>query len=69
MLREPTSSKDAWCVCYSVFGDFGKGRRSVLFICYLNWTAQGAKAVKGVAARRENLKTERAGFGGRLVGG
>jgi uncharacterized protein with GYD domain len=29
----------------------------VLFICYLNWTDQGAKAVKGVAARHENLFT------------
>ena len=41
----------------------------MLFICYLNWTDQGAKAVKGVAARHENLKTEIAGLGGRLVGG
>ena len=41
----------------------------MLFICYLNWTDQGAKAVKGVLARHENLKTEIAGLGGRLVGG
>ena len=41
----------------------------MLFICYLNWTDQGAKAVKGVAARHENLKAEIAGLGGRLVGG
>jgi uncharacterized protein with GYD domain len=41
----------------------------VLFICYLNWTDQGARAVKGVATRHENLKTEIAGLGGRLVGG
>ena len=41
----------------------------MLFICYLNWTDQGAKAVKGVASRHENLKTEIAGLGGRLVGG
>ena len=34
----------------------------MLFICYLNWTDQGAKAVKGVAARHENLKTEIAGL-------
>jgi uncharacterized protein with GYD domain len=41
----------------------------VLFICYLNWTDQGAKTVKGVAGRHENLKAEIAGLGGRLVGG
>jgi len=41
----------------------------VLFICYLNWTDQGAKAVRGVAARHENLKAEIAGLGARLVGG
>jgi uncharacterized protein with GYD domain len=41
----------------------------VLFICYLNWTDQGARAVKGVATRHENLKTEIAGLGGPLVGG
>ena len=41
----------------------------MLFICYLNWTDQGARAVKGVATRHENLKTEIAGLGGRLVGG
>ena len=41
----------------------------MLFICYLNWTDQGARAVKGVATRHENLNTEIAGLGGRLVGG
>jgi uncharacterized protein with GYD domain len=41
----------------------------VLFICYLNWTDQGAREVKGVATRHENLKAEIAGLGGRLVGG
>jgi uncharacterized protein with GYD domain len=41
----------------------------VLFICFLNWTDQGAKAVKGVPARHENLKAEIARLGGRLVGG
>ena len=41
----------------------------MLFICYLNWTDQGARAVKGVATRHENLKTEIGGLGGRLVGG
>jgi len=41
----------------------------VLFICFLNWTDQGAKAVKGVAARHEALKGEIAGLGGRLIGG
>jgi len=41
----------------------------VLFICFLNWTEQGAKAVKGVPARHENLKAEIAQLGGRVVGG
>jgi uncharacterized protein with GYD domain len=41
----------------------------VLFICFLNWTDQGAKAVKGAAARHEALKAEIAGLGGRLIGG
>ena len=41
----------------------------MLFICFLNWTDQGAKAVKGVAARHEALKSEIAGLGGRLIGG
>ena len=41
----------------------------MLFICFLNWTDQGAKAVKGVAARHEALKGEIAGLGGRLIGG
>ena len=41
----------------------------MLFICFLNWTEQGAKAVKGVPARHENLKAEIAQLGGRLVGG
>ena len=41
----------------------------MLFICFLNWTDQGAKAVKGVAARHEALKAEITGLGGRLIGG
>ena len=41
----------------------------MLFICFLNWTDQGAKAVKGVVARHENLKAEIARLGGRLVAG
>ena len=41
----------------------------MLFICFLNWTEQGAKTVKGVPARHENLKAEIAQLGGRLVGG
>ena len=41
----------------------------MLFICFLNWTEQGAKAVKGVAARHENLKAEIVRLGGRLLGG
>ena len=41
----------------------------MLFICFLNWTDQGAKAVHGVAARHEALKAEIAGLGGRLIGG
>jgi uncharacterized protein with GYD domain len=34
----------------------------MLFICFLNWTDQGAKGVKGVAARHESLKAEIAGW-------
>jgi uncharacterized protein with GYD domain len=41
----------------------------VLFICFLNWTEQGAKTVKGVPARHENLKAEITQLGGRVVGG
>ena len=41
----------------------------MLFICFLNWTDQGAKAVKGVPARHEALKGEIARLGGRLIGG
>ena len=41
----------------------------MLFICFLNWTDQGAKAVKGAPARHENLKGEISRLGGRLIGG
>ena len=41
----------------------------MLFICFLNWTDQGAKGIKGVSARHEALKGEISGLGGRLVGG
>ena len=41
----------------------------MLFICFLNWTDQGAKAIKGVPARHEALKGEISGLGGRLFGG
>ena len=39
------------------------------FVCYLNWTDQGAKAVKDVVARSETTKGLIAGLGGRLVCG
>jgi uncharacterized protein with GYD domain len=41
----------------------------MLFICFLNWTDQGAKAIKGMPARHEALKGEIAELGGRLIGG
>ena len=41
----------------------------MLFICFLNWTDQGAKAIKGMAAQHEALKGEIAELGGRLIGG
>ena len=41
----------------------------MLFICFLNWTDQGAKAIKGVSPRHEALKGEIARLGGRLIGG
>ncbi|MDR3529736.1 MAG: GYD domain-containing protein [Rhodopila sp.] len=37
------------------------------FVCYLNWTDQGAKAVKDAVKRYEATKTLIAGLGGRLV--
>ena len=40
----------------------------MLFICFLNWTDQGAKGVKGAAARREGYKAEVAALGGQLLG-
>ena len=40
----------------------------MLFICFLNWTDQGAKAIKGVPARHEALKGEISRLGGRLIG-
>jgi len=39
------------------------------FVCFLNWTEQGAKAVKDVVARSEATKGLIAGLGGRLVCG
>jgi uncharacterized protein with GYD domain len=41
----------------------------MLFICFLNWTDQGAKAIKGVPARHEALKGEISELGGRLIAG
>ena len=61
-------SKDAWRFCNGAFVN-SKREGSMLFICFLNWTDQGAKGVKGVAARHESLKAEIAGLGGRLIGG
>ncbi len=37
------------------------------FMCFLNWTDQGAKAVKDAVARSEAVKALVAGLGGRLV--
>lgn len=39
------------------------------FICFLNWTDQGVKAVKDVIARSEATKSLISGLGGRLVCG
>ena len=39
------------------------------FICFLNWTDQGAKAVKDMPARAEAGNALIAGLGGRLVCG
>jgi uncharacterized protein with GYD domain len=39
------------------------------FICYLNWTDQGAKSLKEGAGRFEAAKTLAAGLGGRIVAG
>jgi uncharacterized protein with GYD domain len=37
------------------------------FMCFLNWTDQGAKAVKEAASRYENSKALVEGLGGRVV--
>jgi uncharacterized protein with GYD domain len=39
------------------------------FMCFLNWTEQGAKAVKDGLSRYEMTKSLIAGLGGRLVSG
>ncbi len=39
------------------------------FICFLNWTDQGAKAVKEAVTRAEATKALIAGLGGQLIGG
>jgi len=39
------------------------------FMCFLNWTDQGAKAVKLAVARSEATKALITGLGGRLVCG
>ena len=39
------------------------------FVCFLNWTDQGVKAVKDLSARAEETKSLIAGLGGRLVCG
>jgi uncharacterized protein with GYD domain len=40
----------------------------VLFICFLNWTDQGARGIKGASARRAGYKAEIEGLGGQLLG-
>ena len=40
----------------------------MLFICFLNWTDQGARGVKGAAARRAGYNAEIAALGGQLLG-
>jgi len=37
------------------------------FMCFLNWTDQGAKSVKDGAKRFEDAKSLAAGLGGRIV--
>jgi uncharacterized protein with GYD domain len=37
------------------------------FMCFLNWTDQGAKAVKDGLSRYEMTKSLIAGLGGRLL--
>jgi uncharacterized protein with GYD domain len=39
------------------------------FVCFLNWTDQGAKAVRNAPARAEETKSLIGGLGGRLVSG
>src|SRR5216683_7952339 len=60
--------KEAWRTSHGTFA--AEQRRCLMptFMCFLNWTDQGAKAVKDGAARYEAAKTLVAGLGGRMVG-
>jgi uncharacterized protein with GYD domain len=49
---------------------FTKGRRSIpTFMCFLNWTDQGAKAVNEAATRAGATQALIAGLGGKLICG
>jgi uncharacterized protein with GYD domain len=39
------------------------------FVCFLNWTEQGARAIKNLPARAEETKSLIEGLGGRMVCG
>jgi uncharacterized protein with GYD domain len=65
--HEPTHLKIAG-VPASAHSRFRNGRSSMpTFMCFLNWTDQGAKAVKEAPQRYEAAKALIAKLGGRLV--
>ena len=62
--RRVIAAKD----CDAAYGAFRTREVPVAtFMCFLNWTDQGAKAVKEARQRYEMLKGLIAGLGGRLV--
>jgi uncharacterized protein with GYD domain len=70
--RARLDAKNQRCVAFTPrrISSSEKGRYSMpTFICFLNWTDQGAKAVKDAVARSEAKKSLITGLGGRLVCG
>jgi uncharacterized protein with GYD domain len=66
-LRESSAIEGAWRCSHDTFAT-KQGRCLMLtFMCFLNWTDQGAKAVKDGPARYEAAKALVAGLGGRMV--
>jgi uncharacterized protein with GYD domain len=63
-------SKDSWCSHHDASAVRKIGRCPMAtFMCFLNWTDQGAKAAKDVVSRSETTKALIAGLGGRMICG